>query len=211
MFKHLLTLLKKIKYELTYSLKSSSEKNRYEDLKNFWMAPSMLDDIKNIFWQISDDESIHSIPFIVFGKDLTPKIHKTLSPFDDFCDFKFDSKKLKPAYFNKADVKVPYEKSRFQFLQLMIHPKGVDRNIELPYFDIQNLPRIFWNSPMDVAIRNINLIFYYLHSIASMDEPDKKEIYLSEPKILEQIGYKAIKEHYEYLSLIHISEPTRPY
>ena len=33
-------------------------------------------------------------------------------------------KKLKPAYFNKADVKVPYEKSRFQFLQLMIHPKG---------------------------------------------------------------------------------------
>ena len=67
MFKHLLTLLKKIKYELTYLLKSSSENNRYEDLKNFWMAPSMLDDIKNIFWQISDDETIHSIPFIVFG------------------------------------------------------------------------------------------------------------------------------------------------
>ena len=71
MFKHLLTLLKKIKYELTYSLKSSSEKNRYEDLKNFWMAPSMLDDIKKIFWQISDDDTVHSIPFIVFGKDIT--------------------------------------------------------------------------------------------------------------------------------------------
>ena len=120
MFKHLITLLKKVKYELTYIFKSSYEKNRYEDLENFWMAPSMLDDIKKIFWQISDDDSIHSIPFFVFGKDLTPKIHESLSPLDDFCNFKFNSKKLKPAYFNKADVKVPYEKSRFQFLQLMI-------------------------------------------------------------------------------------------
>ena len=66
MFKHLLTLLKKIKYELTYLLKSSSENNRYEDLKNFWMAPSMLDDIKNIFWQISDDDGIHSIPSVSY-------------------------------------------------------------------------------------------------------------------------------------------------
>ena len=197
MFKNLLTLLKKIKYELTYILKSSFEKNRYEDLKNFRLLPSMLDDIKKIFWQISDDDTIHSIPFIVFGKDITPKIHKTLSPFDDFCDFKFNSKKLKPAYFNKADVKVPYEKSRFQFLQLMIHPKGVDRNIRLPYFDIQNLPRIFWNSPMDVAIRNINLIFYYLHFIASVDDSDVKKY--TRPEILEQIGDEAIKEHYEYI------------
>ena len=56
MFKNLLTLLKKIKYELTFILKSSSEKNRYEDLKNFSLFPSMLDDIKKIFWQISDDD-----------------------------------------------------------------------------------------------------------------------------------------------------------
>ena len=64
MFKNLLTLLKKIKYELTFILKSRSEKNRYEDLKNFSLFPSMLDDIKKIFWQISDDDTIHSIPFI---------------------------------------------------------------------------------------------------------------------------------------------------
>ena len=70
MFKNLLTLSKKIKYELTYILKSSSEKNRYEDLKNFRLLPSMLDDIKKIFWQISDDDTIHSIPFIVFGLSL---------------------------------------------------------------------------------------------------------------------------------------------
>ena len=70
MFKNLLTLLKKIKYELTFILKSSSEKNRYEDLKNFSLFPSMLDDIKKIFWQISDDDTIHSIPFIVFGLSL---------------------------------------------------------------------------------------------------------------------------------------------
>ena len=77
MFKNLLTLLKKIKYELTYILKSSSEKNRYEDLKNFSLFPSMLDDIKKIFWQNSDDDTIHSIPFIVFGKVITPKIDET--------------------------------------------------------------------------------------------------------------------------------------
>ena len=91
MFKNLISFLRKIKYELTYIFKSSSEKNRYKNFKNFWMAPSMLEDIKNIFWQISDDDSIHRIPFFVFGKDLTPKIHEFLSPFDDFCDFKFRS------------------------------------------------------------------------------------------------------------------------
>ena len=66
MFKNLLTLLKKIKYELTFILKSSSEKNRYEDLKNFSLFPSMLDDIKKIFWQISDDDTIHSIPCLLY-------------------------------------------------------------------------------------------------------------------------------------------------
>ena len=79
----------------------------------------------------------------------------------------------------------------------MINPKGVDKNIRLPYFDIQNLPRIFWNSPMDVAIRNINLIFYYLHFIASVDDSDVKKY--TRPEILEQIGDEAIKEHYEYI------------
>ena len=79
----------------------------------------------------------------------------------------------------------------------MIHPKGVDSHIRLPYFDIQKLPRIFWISPMDVAIRNINLIFYYLHFIASVDDSDVKKY--TRPEILEQIGDEAIKEHYEYI------------
>ena len=64
-------------------------------------------------------------------------------------NFDFSNKKLKPAFFNKADVKVPYEASRLQYLQ-----KAKSGNI-----DVNKFPQIYWNSPMDVAIRNINLIY----------------------------------------------------
>ena len=36
---------------------------------------------------------------------------------DIFTNFDFSNRKLKPAFFNKADVKVPYEASRLQYLQ----------------------------------------------------------------------------------------------
>ena len=60
--------------------------------------------------------------------------------------------KLKPAFFNIADVKVPYEASRLQYLQ-----KANSGTI-----DVSKFPKIYWDSPMDVAIRNINLIFHFL-------------------------------------------------
>ena len=62
------------------------------------------------------------------------------------------SKTIEIPGFNVADVKVPYEASRLQYLQ-----KANGGTI-----DINNLPLIYWNSPMDVAIRNINLIFHLL-------------------------------------------------
>ena len=84
----------------------------------------------------------------IFGKDLK---EYELSK-DIFSDFDFSNKKLKPAFFNVADVKVPYEASRLQNLQ-----KANSGNI-----DVNKFPLIYWNSPMDVAIRNINLIFHLL-------------------------------------------------
>ena len=84
----------------------------------------------------------------IFGKDLK---EYELSK-DIFSDFDFSNKKLKPAFFNVADVKVPYEASRLQNLQ-----KVNSGNI-----DVNKFPLIYWNSPMDVAIRNINLIFHLL-------------------------------------------------
>ena len=47
---------------------------------------------------------------------------------------------------------LPYEASRLQYLQ-----KTNSGNI-----DVNKFPLIYWNSPMDVAIRNINLIFHLL-------------------------------------------------
>ena len=84
----------------------------------------------------------------IFGKDLK---EYELSK-DIFNEFDFSNKKLKPAFFNVADVKVPYEASRLQNLQ-----KANYGNI-----DVNKFPLIYWNSPMDVAIRNINLIFHLL-------------------------------------------------
>ncbi|RZP21610.1 MAG: hypothetical protein EVA29_02640 [Candidatus Actinomarinales bacterium] len=84
----------------------------------------------------------------IFGKDLK---EYELSK-DIFSDFDFSDKKLKPAFFNIADVKVPYEASRLQNLQ-----KANSGNI-----DVNKFPLIYWNSPMDVAIRNINLILHLL-------------------------------------------------
>ena len=94
----------------------------------------------------------------IFGK----KTDKFIISNDIFnnVDFKFHNK-VKPAYFNKGDVKVPYEASRLQFLQkfdlLSILNKFSTPDIVL---DVNDFPLIYWNSPMDVAIRNINLIFH---------------------------------------------------
>ena len=102
---------------------------------------------------------------------------------DIFSNYDFSNKKLKPAFFNVADVKVPYEASRFQYLQ-----KANGGTI-----DINNLPLIYWNSPMDVAIRNINLIF---HLLAIEDGSADAVIFGNNRDLLTTF----ISQHYEYIS-----------
>ena len=94
----------------------------------------------------------------IFGKETDDLV--TSKDIFSGNDFQAHNKFI-PAYFDKGDVKVPYEASRLQFLQkldlLSVLKKDHDLNENV---DINNFPLIYWNSPMDVAIRNINLIFH---------------------------------------------------
>ena len=101
---------------------------------------------------------------------------------DIFTNFDFSNRKLKPAFFNKADVKVPYEASRLQYLQKA--KKGT--------IDVDEFPKIYWNSPMDVAIRNINLIFHYL---AIENNFQISEILGNDKEMLSSY----ISQHYEFI------------
>ena len=138
------TLLRKIKYTTSYLIKSSVEipsefrllkrgKTQhqifFQNCRSGLLNEFNLDDNLKIFGKYSDNYEIST---------------------DIFSNFDFSDKKLKPAFFNNADVKVPYEASRLQYLQ-----KAYTGSI-----DVNKFPLIYWNSPMDVAIRNINLIFH---------------------------------------------------
>ena len=106
------TYLRKLKYNLTYQFKSNLELpsdfrlfNRRDTSYQHFIYKHCRPDKNNnldlgrslkIFGKISDEYVINS---------------------DIFTNFNFSNKKLKPAYFNSADVKVPYEASRLQYLQ----------------------------------------------------------------------------------------------
>ena len=172
------TLLRKIKYNLRYlfgakiSIPSEFKlferrKTNYEKFINTYCKPSPED-------EVNLNDSIK-----IFGKVSNGyKLSK-----DIFSNYDFSNKKLKPAFFNVADVKVPYEASRFQYLQ-----KANGGTI-----DINNLPLIYWNSPMDVAIRNINLIF---HLLAIEDGSADAVIFGNNRDLLTTF----ISQHYEYIS-----------
>ena len=172
------TLLRKIKYNLRYlfgakiSIPSEFKlferrKTNYEKFINTYCKPSPED-------EVNLNDSIK-----IFGKVSNGyKLSK-----DIFSNYDFSNKKLKPAFFNVADVKVPYEASRFQYLQ-----KANGGTI-----DINNLPLIYWNSPMDVAIRNINLIF---HLLAIENGSADAVIFGNNRDLLTTF----ISQHYEYIS-----------
>ena len=99
---------------------------------------------------------------------------------DFFNSFKFRNNVKKPAFFNKADVKVPYEIGRLQFLQkVMLHNFLEDnQNPELNFDFLDEIitsenNKIIWNSPMDVAIRMISLIFVknFINKVDYINEP----------------------------------------
>ena len=172
------TFLRKFKYNLTYLFGSKinipsdfrlleRRKTNYETFINKHCRATsdhkvnLNDDLK-IFGKLSDDYEL--------SKDI-------------FSNFDFSNKKLKPAYFNVADVKVPYEASRLQYLQ----------KINSGHIDVNKFPLIYWNSPMDVAIRNINLIFHYL---AIEEGFEAIEILGNNQDLISTY----ISQHYEYIS-----------
>ena len=187
----------------------------------FWFKPNKIKYIK------SDEAYIYSHPdyfsYLVtaISKDLKKEeLIKTFKDFnskqtyvfgkkvdirfniDFFNNFKFGNNLNKPAFFNKADVKVPYEIGRLQFLQkVLLHvftdiEKASEFNLnylEEIISDEDN--KIIFNSPMDVAIRLISLIL--VKNICS-EIPFTKESSLY-PKLDSFISrdFEYVKQNYE--------------
>ena len=147
MLNKLISRLRRIKFNLIHLF--GSDVNIPSEFKLFQRKETNYESFINQHLNYLSNKTVDLYDDLkIFGKDLK---EYELSK-DIFSDFDFSNKKLKPAFFNVADVKVPYEASRLQYLQ-----KTNSGNI-----DVNKFPLIYWNSPMDVAIRNINLIFHLL-------------------------------------------------
>ena len=160
MGKYIFTFLRRINFNIKQmfnigiQIPTDTQKIKY-------MNPKYFDTILDYLAQ-SDlvEENLSQVinRYIVFGKKIDQE-EFSKDIFKGF-DFKPTRNKFKPAYFNLADIKVPYEAGRLQGLQknnLIAQEKSLFPEVAL---EIDNFPLIFWNSPMDVAIRNINLIMH---------------------------------------------------
>ena len=121
---------------------------------------------------------------------------------DFFNNFKFRNNVKKPAFFNKADVKVPYEIGRLQFLQkVMLHNFLEDnQNPELNFDLLDEIitsenNKIIWNSPMDVAIRMISLIFVK-NFINKIDYINKSSLLTNLDSVISK-DFEFVKMNYE--------------
>ena len=174
---NLITILKRVKYQF-YNL-LNSEKSIPSNYKLFERRDTSYQHFINKFCQVSTENEISLDEEIkIFGKSTDQYILSR----DIFSNFDFANKKLKPAFFNIADVKVPYEASRLQYLQ-----KSNSGTI-----DVSKFPKIYWDSPMDVAIRNINLIFHFL---SIENKSGKAEILGNNKDLISSY----ISQHYEYI------------
>ena len=174
---NLITILKRVKYKF-YNL-FNSEKEIPTKYKLFERRDTSYQHFINKFCQVSTKNEINLDEEIkIFGKSTD---HYIISR-DIFSNFDFAKKKLKPAFFNIADVKVPYEASRLQYLQ-----KANSGTI-----DVSKFPKIYWDSPMDVAIRNINLI---LHFLSIEYKSEKAEILGNNKDLISAY----ISQHYEFI------------
>jgi len=160
MVKYIFTFFRRLKFNVKYLYSTSLqvpinlEAYTYRNPKYFHKILDYLDQA-----DIDEENLLQVIKrYIVFGKEIDQE-NFTIDIFNGY-DFKSKKKKFKPAYFNVADVKVPYEIGRLQGLQknnFIAQEKAIFPEDTL---GIDTLPTILWNSPMDVAIRNINLIFH---------------------------------------------------
>ena len=115
---------------------------------------------------------------------------------DFFKSYDFSNRKLKPAYFNIADVKVPYEASRLQHLQKQNLISSIETMKEIDpealVVKVDKFPLIYWNSPMDVAIRLINLI---IHRQFLAHESNRSIIFDDSEELLDAY----ISQNYQYV------------
>ena len=171
------TLLKKIKYNFFYSFKLQIKiPSNYRILtrRDSQYQEFIINECRSShFNEVDLNDNVK-----IFGKHS----NKYELSKDIFSNFDFSNKKLKPAYFNKADVKVPYEASRLQYLQ----------KANAGSIDVNSFPLIYWNSPMDVAIRNINLIF---HLISIENFSQTAEVLGNNKDLL----FSYISQHYEFI------------
>ena len=173
----LITILKKVKYHFTFL--TSSEKEIPSKFNLFERRTTSYDKFLNSHCRNTLGEKINLDKELkIFGKPTNQYIISK----DIFSDYDFTNKRLKPAFFNCADVKVPYEASRLQYLQ-----KANSGNI-----DVSKFPKIYWDSPMDVAIRNINLIFHFL----SIEQGHDIALILGNNK---ELISSYISQHYEFI------------
>ena len=170
------TVLRKIKYNLSYFF--GSHLKYPSNFRFFIRRDTKFQKFINQNCRPNPNELVDLNNIKIFGQHSKQYVLTN----DIFTNYKFSNKKLKPAYFNIADVKVPYEASRLQYLQ-----KAKSGKIDVNKFSL-----IYWNSPMDVAIRNINLIFHLFNI-----ESDRK--------IAEILGNNTdlisayISQHYEFI------------
>ena len=149
-------------------------KFKYEINNLFKKPPLIPDTFDQGKWK--DKSKVYDL-LATIGKDLTQDLNlidmkifgesvnnNWIVGTDFFKSYDFSNKKLKPAFFNIADVKVPYEASRLQHLQKQNLINSIEAtktlDSEALVVEVDKFPLIYWNSPMDVAIRLINLIIH---------------------------------------------------
>ena len=149
-------------------------KFKYEINNLFKKPPLIPDNFDQGKWK--DKSKVYDL-LATIGKDLTQDLNlidmkifgesvnnNWIVGTDFFKSYDFSNRKLKPAFFNIADVKVPYEASRLQHLQKQNLINSIEAtktlDSEALVVEVDKFPLIYWNSPMDVAIRLINLIIH---------------------------------------------------
>ena len=149
-------------------------KFKYEINNLFKKPPLIPDNFDQGKWK--DKSKVYDL-LATIGKDLTQDLNlidmkifgesvnnNWIVGTDFFKSYDFSRRKLKPAFFNIADVKVPYEASRLQHLQKQNLINSIEAtktlDSEALVVEVDKFPLIYWNSPMDVAIRLINLIIH---------------------------------------------------
>jgi len=181
-------------------------KFKYEINSLFKKPPLIPDNFDQGKWK--DKSKVYDL-LATIGKDLTQDLNlfdmkifgesvnnNWIVGTDFFKSYDFSNRKLKPAFFNIADVKVPYEASRLQHLQKQNLINSIEATKKLDtealVVEVDKFPLIYWNSPMDVAIRLINLI---IHRQFLAHKSNKSIIFDDSEELLDSY----ISQNYQYV------------